>query len=1011
MSCNGPTAVNADVEAPMEAGGTGTTTKSSKSNPPAVITVDTGTGEAKDGDVSTTDDHGGKTTPEEKTGSQARTPKHANKGRDDDQNHHNLHNDHYGKTDRSSSQPSSQQQKSITPERPQSVKSADQFARHGTMNGPPRPPYGGFSPPRPYEGRPLGGSGAFQPHDSARQGGRNDPHPPGYYNGPPGGSDGRPPMHVSPSHANAGANGDYRRGGPPGYFGQDGYHHRGGPYPPHHPPYGPPHPDARYDPAAYPQGQFRGPYPPRYPPGYAPPPGGGGEGQSPNAWGHYHHGRRPPPYPQGMPPHEYPQRTQEGNGRYPVEQGNTGGNTFSRAVSSSFGSRSDEKPSSTTANGQQPSSSHQDHSQQQPSLMKTDHSAEQYPPAGQHHSHSSDHSHADDSSWGQLNQVASVDEAVMRERMEKRPSPTNPDMKGDHHHDAHHHHHHHHNPNHHHPASNSSSLTNSPTEGHESKRVATLTTPSKLTSLDSLSSVASAQEPLTTSKEDKAGAAASTAGHLSPGSSASLDLMKCSSGSSGLLHLTTAHVSFPSEPPLDAKRTRDEARSDADTTKHGDEACRAPSDSAQGKSEERPTKRGRTESEGNEPQRKEGGKYKASPLSISCSPPASPGDGKRRGEVRRTKSAPGPYGGGSSGSSSKDRFMQSPGQLEGSYFDKAPSYTYSMDSAPPFPKDNQQRSAGYPPLPHRPGSSSSSTITPMQVEGHDNNSAERAAGGSGVVSSQNHGVGPSLPSWEIQQQDSFSGGSAGGGAPLMSSFSFTQDYPMLSGSGSNLGCTAENTGNSNAGSGNNQHNAPPLPPLSANNPTLESRNQSFEGGHYHGSFSRTESMDMSYGSRPPPGPYQDNYKVQHPGYIPHAPSWGSHGPPGAQGHYGQYNPRLAHSASFGGGPPMMRNYSEERVSPPPGPPGMRMGGGSQRSGFQPPPEFMAPHNPHLARRPQQAVYLMSSPSGHHGNQPKSSSGSFSWSKDDDIRLSEIMKKYKNPRDWEPIAKEHGRGKT
>lgn len=251
----------------------------------------------------------------------------------------------------------------------------------------------------------------------------------------------------------------------------------------------------------------------------------------------------------------------------------------------------------------------------------------------------------------------------------------------------------------------------------------------------------------------------------------------------------------------------------------------------------------------------------------------------------------------------------------------------------------------------------------------------------------------------------------------MNSFSFSQDYPMLSSSGSNLG----NYSTDHAGS-----LPPPLaPPGHASNPpaqgnqTLESRNQSFEGGHYHGSFSRTESMDMSYGSHRPHGPYNDAYKSQHhhPGYIHHAPSWGSHGPPpGAQGHYGQYPPRISHSASFShsqGGPgPMMRNYSEERVSPPPGPSGMRGGNGQGRAGFQPPPEFMAPHNPHLARRPQQTVYLMSSPPGGHGNQAtKTAGGTFSWSKDDDIRLTEIMKKYKNPRDWEPIAKEHGRGRT
>jgi hypothetical protein len=112
----------------------------------------------------------------------------------------------------------------------------------------------------------------------------------------------------------------------------------------------------------------------------------------------------------------------------------------------------------------------------------------------------------------------------------------------------------------------------------------------------------------------------------------------------------------------------------------------------------------------------------------------------------------------------------------------------------------------------------------------------------------------------------------------------------------------------------------------------------------------------------------------------------------------------------------MRNYSEDsahRASPPPGPPGSR-GHPGQRApaGFQPPPEFAAPHNPQLSRRPPPAVYIMSSSqNGSHAPQSNRGSGVFSWSKDDDSRLTEIMKKYKNPRDWEPIANEHGMGKS
>lgn len=112
----------------------------------------------------------------------------------------------------------------------------------------------------------------------------------------------------------------------------------------------------------------------------------------------------------------------------------------------------------------------------------------------------------------------------------------------------------------------------------------------------------------------------------------------------------------------------------------------------------------------------------------------------------------------------------------------------------------------------------------------------------------------------------------------------------------------------------------------------------------------------------------------------------------------------------------MRNYSQDsghRMSPPPGHGGhqMRHPPRGPPPGFQPPSEFAAPHNPHLTRRPPPAVYIM--PTSQGGGIPahKRGNGVFSWSKEDDVRLTEIMKKYKNPRDWEPIAKEHGCGKS
>jgi hypothetical protein len=59
---------------------------------------------------------------------------------------------------------------------------------------------------------------------------------------------------------------------------------------------------------------------------------------------------------------------------------------------------------------------------------------------------------------------------------------------------------------------------------------------------------------------------------------------------------------------------------------------------------------------------------------------------------------------------------------------------------------------------------------------------------------------------------------------------------------------------------------------------------------------------------------------------------------------------------------------------------------------------------------------MSSAGGARGPGPdpmmakNAAGGIFTWSKEDDYRLSEIMKKYKNPKDWSPVAQEHARGK-
>jgi len=84
----------------------------------------------------------------------------------------------------------------------------------------------------------------------------------------------------------------------------------------------------------------------------------------------------------------------------------------------------------------------------------------------------------------------------------------------------------------------------------------------------------------------------------------------------------------------------------------------------------------------------------------------------------------------------------------------------------------------------------------------------------------------------------------------------------------------------------------------------------------------------------------------------------------------------------------------------------------------PPPEF---HH-HRSHHQPQAVYIVSSnPHPHAGGSVVRQNsmnghniggvGVCNWSKDDDLRLTQVMKKFRNPVDWEPIAREHGRGKT
>jgi len=814
---------------------------------------------------------------------QAQTPKHANKKEE---------------------VKGSDQQK-ITPDRGE-PKADD--SRPPAYAGQQRAGYNGnFPPPRPHEGRPLGGSGAFQPHER-RQLPQQPGHEQRYYNR-------GPPMQVSPG--GNGANGDYQRRHYHNYPPNRGSSSRmEGGYPPH-PSHAPPHHHQNggfYDQRGYNDYGGRPPPPPSY---------DGPRGQ------YSHHSGHPPNYPQsynrypegrgnaqnwGSHPPNYPSQS---GGAYPRDrppayyhtEHHSSNGAFSRSVSTSF---------DRSVKSREP---HHDPKMKTPTLAQGDIKSMA----------------SDDMSWKQLKQVHSVDDIGSKPPEAERPNST------------------------------SSSLTNSPTEGaekHRSEKHAqamveavekAVTQPS---SLDSLASVSSAQRPIETAR---------TEAPPSPGSiGGSLDLMKCSSGSSGLLHLPPQQRAMEGSMLMDAKRTRDEERGDmnAATRAEGAEIRRAPSGEPPA-----PKRAKLDESSKDEPSAET--KKKSSPLSITCSPSA-PKQSRPDPKMRP-----------------KMDYHASPHTMDG-YYDKPPHFSYSMDSAPSIPRDapHNRKPGAYSSIPPRPGSAASgSTISggPIHLDGRDPANA----------------MVPSISSWEIHAQDSFGNGSVGGGQGLASSFSF-QEFPALSASESNLG-------------GIGEHGPPgPHGPPGSMHAAMESRNQSFEGGHYHGGG----SFDHYNGGRH--GPYQEGYKHGHTGsFPPHAPSWGTAASGGSyyqqggpQNHYGPYGGR--NYPPHGG---MMRNYSQDgghRASPPPGlpHPGSMSRPQGPPSGFQPPPEFAAPHNPHLARRPPPSVYIMTS-SQNGGANPgvKRGTGVFSWSKEDDARLTDIMKKYKNPRDWEPIAKEHGAGKT
>jgi len=647
-----------------------------------------------------------------------------------------------------------------------------------------------------------------------------------------------------------------------------------------------------------------------------------------------------------------------------------------------------------------------------------------------------------DKSWRQLNQVASVEEDKFHKSKEILRATT---------------------------VSNTSSITNSISSNTSNKKskLKKESSDCKLNALNDLSSVASIQEPIDTSnsKDDDSVKNLDFAG--------APDLMNCASSSGSLLF-------HPQDESL-TKRPR-EGRGDTETGQR--EGCEE--------------------------------EIRGVP---STSPPnVADLSMKEKDKYRPNKKR--------RNSGEKDGRNSSNG-----YYDKPPSYTFSIESVPSFPKDVNK--TNFPPIPPRPGSTSSSSLTPLGPLAQ----SDKPTGGQGNRDGNDGNIPSSMPSWEITGQDSLggtltfesAGSERGGGGPLLTSFSFNNEFqnntngaPQGNSSSQsnqypNGPSTAVQENKQISGSSHQNFNqVPPHQYYSGSNqhansgtsaPAIESRDPSFDGvrntsfdGNYHNrgpvGSNRSEGIDMKYGGG---SHHYDSYTKQRQqssatashrprspvqgSFPPHAPTWGggssTHGgqpqnthsynreqpeqvqhpvPPHLPGPVGptSHHPNhphapyhLNHSGSFGAptsssqggvpsvphhrgtydGNPMIRNFSQDsersyQVVRTPSfggpPPHHHHSDHHLPHAFRPPPPEFTGH-PHLGRRPPPTVYIVSSPPGGrglHGGHPhdprligKGPGGVYSWSKEDDMRLTDIMKKYKNPRDWEPIAKEFGRGKT